>query len=145
MPFLDVRNLHTSFETAAGTVRAVNDVSFSLEKGRVYALLGESGPAEVLYEEPLHPYTQALLASVPSGDPNRRMTTAPLSGDPPSPINPPSGCHFRTRCPFVMDRCAEEVPELMESGGRMVACHLFSGGEQSQEDQINLAADGAEQ
>ena len=110
----------------------------------------ESGPAEALYEEPLHPYTRALMASVPSGDPNLRMKTAPLSGDPPSPINPPSGCHFRTRCLFAMDRCTEEVPELMETGGgRMVACHLFSASEQTTkghapENQVNLTADGAE-
>ena len=105
----------------------------------------ESGPAEILYEEPLHPYTQALLASVPSGDPNRRMRTAPLSGDPPSPIHPPSGCHFRTRCPFAMDRCAEEVPKLIETGnGGSVACHLFSDGNQSLEEQAIPAAEGAE-
>ena len=105
----------------------------------------ESGPAEALYEEPLHPYTRALLASVPSGDPNRRMKTAPLSGDPPSPINPPSGCHFRTRCPFAMDRCAEEVPELMETDdGRLVACHLFSADGQTSGEQSNLTSGTAE-
>ena len=98
----------------------------------------ESGPAEALYEEPLHPYTQALLASAPSGDPDRRLQTPPLSGDPPSPINPPSGCHFRTRCPYVMDRCAVEEPELLvasslsENSGDLIyvvsafACHLYS-------------------
>ena len=70
----------------------------------------EMGPAETLYGEPLHPYTRALLASAPSGDPDQRLETVPLSGDPPSPVNPPSGCRFRTRCPFVMDRCAVEDP-----------------------------------
>ena len=105
----------------------------------------ESGPAEALYDEPLHPYTQALLASVPSGDPNRRMKTPPLSGDPPSPIDPPSGCHFRTRCPFVMDRCTTEVPQLLEANdGRMVACHLFNDSEQSPGDPPSLTADKAE-
>ena len=105
----------------------------------------ESGPAESLYEEPLHPYTQALLASVPSGDPNRRMRTAPLSGDPPSPINPPSGCHFRTRCPFAMDRCAEEVPELIQTkDDRMVACHLFSDNGETAQEHTYLSAETAE-
>ena len=105
----------------------------------------ESGPAESLYEDPLHPYTQALLASVPSGDPNRRMRTAPLSGDPPSPINPPSGCHFRTRCPFAMDRCAEEVPELIQTDDdRMVACHLFSGNGESAKAPAKFTAEVAE-
>ena len=105
----------------------------------------ESGPSEALYEEPLHPYTQALLASVPSGDPNRRMREAPLSGDPPSPINPPSGCHFRTRCPFAMDRCAEEVPELIRTDGdRMVACHLFSGNGETAQEHTYLSAETAE-
>ena len=89
----------------------------------------ESGPAEAIYEKPLHPYTQALLASAPSGDPDQRLKAPPLSGDPPSPINPPSGCHFRTRCPFVMDRCAVDVPELLDDGqGRLVACHLYPAG-----------------
>ena len=87
----------------------------------------EIGPAETLYGEPLHPYTRALLASAPSGDPDRRMETVPLSGDPPSPVSPPSGCRFRTRCPFVMDRCAVEAPQLTAtSDGREVACHLYS-------------------
>ncbi len=82
----------------------------------------ESGPSDALYSEPLHPYTKALLASAPSGDPDRRLTTPPLSGDPPSPIDPPSGCHFRTRCPYVMDRCAVEVPPLLTTNdGRLVA------------------------
>lgn len=91
----------------------------------------ELGPAEELYIEPLHPYTKALMASAPSGDPDRKLITPPLTGDPPSPIDPPSGCHFRTRCPYVMDRCAVEEPELTaERDGRMVACHLYSGTEE---------------
>ena len=106
----------------------------------------ESGPAEALYEEPLHPYTQALLASAPSGDPDRRLQTPPLSGDPPSPINPPSGCHFRTRCPYVMDRCAVEEPELLvTSGDRLVACHLYSAsGEEGSGTHTRQAAESTE-
>ena len=87
----------------------------------------ETGTAESLYNEPLHPYTRALLASVPTGDPDQRLETVPLSGEPPSPVNPPSGCHFRTRCPFVMERCASEDPPLIPVGeNRQVACHLYS-------------------
>lgn len=87
----------------------------------------ETGDAESLYSEPLHPYTKALLASVPTGDPDQRLESAPLSGEPPSPVNPPSGCRFRSRCPHAMERCAAEDPELMPVGdGRLVACHLFS-------------------
>ena len=87
----------------------------------------ETGPAEPLYSVPMHPYTKALLASVPTGDPDRRLESMPLSGDPPSPVNPPSGCRFRTRCQFVMDRCASEEPQLLAVGdGRQVACHLYS-------------------
>ena len=106
----------------------------------------ESGPAEALYEEPLHPYTQALLASAPSGDPDRRLQTPPLSGDPPSPINPPSGCHFRTRCPYVMDRCAVEEPELLvASGDRLVACHLYSAnGDEGSGNPTRQAAESTE-
>ena len=87
----------------------------------------ETGTAESLYDEPLHPYTRALLASVPTGDPDQRLESVPLSGEPPSPVNPPSGCHFRTRCPFVMERCASEDPLLISIGeNRQVACHLYS-------------------
>ena len=105
----------------------------------------ESVPSEALYEEPLRPYIRALLASVPSCDFNRRMRTVPLSGDPPSPINPPSGCHFRTRRPFAMDRCAEEVPELMETDDvRLVACHQFSADGQTAGEQSILTTGTAE-
>ena len=90
------------------------------------------GTAESLYNEPLHPYTRALLASVPTGDPDERLETAPLSGEPPSPVNPPSGCRFRTRCPFVMDRCASEDPHLIAvSDDQQVACHLYSNGSET--------------
>jgi peptide/nickel transport system ATP-binding protein len=67
----------------------------------------ESGTADALAEAPKHPYTQALFASAPSMDPDRPLERPPIAGDPPNPINPPSGCRFRTRCAFVMPRCAE--------------------------------------
>ena len=64
----------------------------------------ELGPVEAILQRPLHPYTAALLASMPSMDPDNRTQEAPLMGDPPNPIDPPSGCRFRTRCPFAEGR-----------------------------------------
>ncbi|WP_232468260.1 ABC transporter ATP-binding protein [Bordetella genomosp. 13] len=87
----------------------------------------ESGPVDAIYGGARHPYTAALLASRPSMDPRRRVTTPPLSGDPPNPINPPSGCRFRTRCPRAQQRCAQEAPVLAPSpdtDGHMAACHF---------------------
>lgn len=89
--------------------------------------LAEIAPKKNLYENPLHPYTQALLSSVPSTDVQNRRQKIILKGDLPSPANPPSGCGFRTRCPKAHDRCAVERPELMDAGeGHMVACHLYA-------------------
>ncbi|MGE0134944.1 MAG: ABC transporter ATP-binding protein [Dehalococcoidia bacterium] len=85
----------------------------------------EDCPSDELYARPLHPYTQALLASIPDIDPDR-PAPAGLEGDIPSPLNPPSGCRFRTRCPAAMAVCGEERPELLEAEpGHLVACHLF--------------------
>jgi oligopeptide/dipeptide ABC transporter ATP-binding protein len=89
--------------------------------------LAEIGPAEALYREPLHPYTVALLASIPSPDPAAAKAEAQgaISGDPPSPIDPPSGCRFRTRCPRAQERCAIEEPQLRElRTEHAVACHF---------------------
>jgi peptide/nickel transport system ATP-binding protein len=84
----------------------------------------EVAPTAALYEEPLHPYTGALLAASPKPDPaSRRENKMLLVGDIPSPIDPPSGCVFRTRCPYALPACAEAVPELREmSPGRFKAC-----------------------
>ena len=84
----------------------------------------EIGPAEELCSDPLHPYSLALLSSVPQIDISKRRRRIILSGDVPSPLNPPSGCRFHTRCPFATPRCAEEIPQLHEvSPGRFCACH----------------------
>ncbi len=72
----------------------------------------ETGSVASIYRHPRHPYTRALFASKPTLDPDRRTTVMPLTGDPPNPINPPSGCRFRTRCVFAQRRCAEQVPPL---------------------------------
>jgi oligopeptide/dipeptide ABC transporter ATP-binding protein len=81
-----------------------------------------------LFDNPRHPYTQALLASVPVANPKAKRLTALLQGDVPSPINPPSGCAFHTRCPYVMDRCKLETPQLAAVGGQhQVACFLNEG------------------
>ncbi len=86
----------------------------------------ETGTAEALAQAPKHPYTQALFASAPSMDPDRRMDRLPITGDPPNPINPPSGCRFRTRCPSVMPRCAEATPPRVPVGAaHEVACYLY--------------------
>jgi len=85
----------------------------------------ELGPGESVYKQPLHPYTKALLDSIPSTEPGAARATATLRGEPPSPINPPSGCRFRTRCPRAADKCAAEVPQPRElAPGHLVACHF---------------------
>lgn len=89
--------------------------------------LCELASPDVLYHRPAHPYTEALLASIPEPDPTVGAHKVPsrLSGDLPSPINPPSGCRFRTRCPYAQDRCAEEEPQIRElTPGQFVACHF---------------------
>jgi peptide/nickel transport system ATP-binding protein len=90
----------------------------------------EIGSAEEVSAAPLHPYTQALFASAPSMNPDERIERPPLTGDPPNPINPPSGCRFRTRCPHAMAKCASATPPLLPIGetGRQVACYLFGDG-----------------
>jgi dipeptide transport system ATP-binding protein len=83
----------------------------------------EQGSRAHIFERPLHPYTQALLASTPriaAGEPAKRIV---LTGERPSPLNPPAGCVFSTRCPHVADRCRAERPPLRPVGGRLVACH----------------------
>ena len=89
--------------------------------GKIVELTGK----KMLFTTPLHPYTEALLGAVPIPNPSKERKTIILEGDVPSPINPPTGCRFHTRCPYVEDRCREEEPLFREvRPGHSVACHL---------------------
>jgi peptide/nickel transport system ATP-binding protein len=101
-------------------VKAVSDRVAVMYLGR----LCEIGPSEQVFAAPAHPYTSLLLAAIPVPDPDVRPAESVAVGEPPSPIAPPSGCRFRTRCPRADARCAAEVPELRSiAPGRTVACH----------------------
>ena len=82
----------------------------------------ERGASRTIYARPRHPYTKALLAAAPIPDPKAKREGVVLQGDIPSPLDPPSGCVFRTRCPHAIDACAETIPPLLEADGRAVAC-----------------------
>ncbi len=90
----------------------------------------ETGPSARVYDQPAHPYSAALISAVPFPDPGRRRSDRIiLRGDLPSPMNPPSGCRFRTRCPFAMEICASEAPPPVPiEGGGTAACHLHAHG-----------------
>ncbi|KOP67851.1 peptide ABC transporter ATPase [Bacillus sp. FJAT-18019] len=88
--------------------------------------LVETADKDTLYERPLHPYTQALLSSVPVPDPKQKKERIILTGDLPSPVNPPTGCRFHTRCPSCMEVCKQITPVFREiEPGHQVACHLY--------------------
>jgi oligopeptide/dipeptide ABC transporter ATP-binding protein len=103
-------------------VRHVSDRIAVMYLGKVMEL----SPSEELYTKPIHPYTAALLAAIPVPDPkeNRARERVVVGGEPPSPINPPSGCRFHTRCPYATEICSEVEPPLAEyPGGHLAACH----------------------
>ncbi|WP_223595627.1 ABC transporter ATP-binding protein [Neobacillus bataviensis] len=86
----------------------------------------ELADKETLYQNPLHPYTKALISAVPIPNPRQRRERIILKGGIPSPSNPPSGCTFHTRCPFALDVCKKEIPKLREiTSGHLVSCHLY--------------------
>ena len=85
----------------------------------------EFADKHALFSEPRHPYTQALLASIPVPQPTRKRTRVILQSDVPDPSDPPSGCRFRTRCLYARPRCAAEEPPLVDDGGHAVACHFW--------------------
>jgi oligopeptide/dipeptide ABC transporter ATP-binding protein len=89
--------------------------------GKIVELAGR----DELFADPQHPYSEALIAAAPIPDPRAKRERRTIEGEVPSPMNPPSGCHFHTRCPYAVDRCRAEAPPLREiSPGRLVACHL---------------------
>lgn len=107
-----------------GVVRHSADRVCVMFLGRVC----EVGPTQALFSAPRHPYTKFLLDSVPRPDPTRRGESGPpLAGEIPSPVHPPSGCRFRTRCPYAQDICAQTVPPLTGAGDHQAACHFPLG------------------
>ena len=84
----------------------------------------EESTGESIYHEPRHPYTKSLISSIPVPDPHLRVKRAIITGDVPSPINPPSGCRFHPRCPRVLERCKLETPLLRTVADHQVCCHL---------------------
>lgn len=105
-----------------GVIRYVSDRILVMYLGRVV----EMGTYEEIYNDPQHPYTRALLSAAPKESPKEEKQRIILSGDVPSPMNPPSGCHFHQRCPFAVERCRTEEPSLAAyKPGHTVSCHLL--------------------
>ena len=103
-------------------VRFMSDRVMVMYLGQVV----EVGSSEALFSRPQHPYTRALLSSIPSMDPDHRTLTPPLAGDPPNPINPPSGCRFHTRCAQADAVCSQRSPQLQAPAGlHKVSCLMF--------------------
>lgn len=116
--------LHMSYLLISHDLSVVQHISNRL--GVMYlGKVVEMGGSDEIWEKPLHPYTEALLSAVPNPDPDMKSQSKVLTGEVPSPINPPSGCRFRTRCPYVMDKCQREEPQMIYIDRQhQVACHL---------------------
>ncbi len=118
----DLRLTYIFISHDLGVVRHISDKVGVMYLGRMVEL----ADSESLYREPLHPYTQALLSAVPIPDPEFNREQILLKGDIPSPSNPPTGCSFHSRCPYVMDKCKIEIPKFVDvQSGHSVACHLY--------------------
>lgn len=119
----DLRLTYIFISHDLGVVRHISDKVGVMYLGRMVEL----ADSESLYREPLHPYTQALLSAVPIPDPEFNREQILLKGDIPSPSNPPTGCSFHSRCPYVMDKCKVEIPKFVDvQSGHSVACHLYN-------------------
>ena len=123
----DLRLTYLFISHDLNVVQYVSDRVLVMYLGKVV----EYGPVDGIYHRPRHPYTQALLASRPSMNPDVKIDKPPISGDPPNPINPPSGCRFRTRCTYAEAVCEKIEPQLGEVhaiAGHRVACHMIIPG-----------------
>lgn len=119
-------------------VKNVSDRVAVMYLGKLVEVAG----SDDLYRSAAHPYTEALLASIPELEPDRASDHRPLSGELPSPLNPPSGCRFRTRCPYAQERCASEEPLLREiAPGHQVACHFPLDGPKAPESAAPASTD----
>jgi len=107
-------------------VRYISDRVLVMYLGEIVEL----GPVDRVWDAPAHPYTRALLAAMPSSDPDNRTETPPISGDPPNPIDPPAGCRFHTRCPFAEPVCTNATPALsaIDRMGHRAACYMAIAG-----------------
>ena len=126
LSYEDLKEMGISYLFIAHDLSMVKHISDRI--GVMYlGNLVEVGDSDSVYTDPLHPYTRALLSAVPIPDPEtaRSRQRVILQGELPSPINPPSGCVFRTRCPKATERCAKEKPELKQVKDRLVACFLY--------------------
>ena len=118
------RDLGLAYLFIAHDLAAVAHMSHSIAVMYLGQLV-EYGPAKTVATDPRHPYTQALFSAALPSHPDETRDEIILTGEVPSPVNPPSGCRFHPRCPHVLPRCAPDVPPLRPAHGREVACHLF--------------------
>jgi oligopeptide/dipeptide ABC transporter ATP-binding protein len=118
------RDLGLAYLFIAHDLAAVAHMSHSIAVMYLGQLV-EYGPAKTVATDPRHPYTQALFSAALPSHPDETRDEIILTGEVPSPVNPPSGCRFHPRCPHVLPRCAPDVPPLRPAHGRAIACHLF--------------------